>query len=681
MNKPKRFFDVNYITLLVLLCIVVVYGLSFYKRQAIYSIWLENRSDYVVDHITGMTSMDAYWWLKMARDLDDGRLGKGYNDPTKEYPDLMEYPEGPNLLAKLISLCKNFTDGDYYRAGLLLVPILAGLFVFPLYLYFRTLGFGTSAILGGLIGSFSAAYYERTMMGRVDTDLLNIFFPIAVSSLIILITKEKTYRANILYAFLAGIAMYLFNWWYQQPGIILFYLFFIILYLFLIRLEWKQAALVLFVFLLASGPGYVLKSVGSLRNFLEAYLFPQPTGQIVWPDIMIVIRESWNIDLIKKLKMLHGFLPIVFTGFAGLLYLYITRFRQMIPITPLIVLGAWSLVGPKRFTMYLAPFIGIGTGVLIEVLGRYAGEKLRFRPLLISLFSVSLMFILFFSTAVFTGYTYVPELPIVPALSIRSFLEIKKIVPKHSAMLTWWDYGYPLMEIGEFATYHDGGIHGGIRSTLVAKAISSPRQEDMVSMLSYLDEFGFDHLNSLILQDKVTADSMMELVFSHPKNFKGENVYVLYTEDMINKFGGISYFGTWDFHQKSSHSMRYQYLTCFSLADNIMTCKGGKVDLNRGTMSNLSSEFPLKAVLFVNDGYVINQKHYDFDPGYYLQVLMKNNKIFNVQVLDERLFQTNFNQQYLLGNYDRRYFEEVYNNFPVARVLKLKGRDVDGKTE
>jgi dolichyl-diphosphooligosaccharide--protein glycosyltransferase len=26
----------------------------------------------------------------------------------------------------------------------------------------------------------------------------------------------------------------------------------------------------------------------------------------------------------------------------------------------------------------------------------------------------------------------------------------------------------------------------------------------------------------------------------------------------------------------------------------------------------------------------------------------------------------------MLGNYDRRYFEEVYNNFPVARVLKVK---------
>ena len=60
------------------------------------------------------------------------------------------------------------------------------------------------------------------------------------------------------------------------------------------------------------------------------------------------------------------------------------------------------------------------------------------------------------------------------------------------------------------------------------------------------------------------------------------------------------------------------------------------------------------------------------DQGYYLQVLMTNNKIRMILVADERLFRTNFNQQFLLGNYDRRYFEEVYNDVPLARVLKVR---------
>jgi dolichyl-diphosphooligosaccharide--protein glycosyltransferase len=40
--------------------------------------------------------------------------------------------------------------------------------------------------------------------------------------------------------------------------------------------------------------------------------------------------------------------------------------------------------------------------------------------------------------------------------------------------------------------------------------------------------------------------------------------------------------------------------------------------------------------------------------------------------VEEPAYLSNFNQQFILGNYDRLYFEEVYNNYPVARVLKVK---------
>jgi dolichyl-diphosphooligosaccharide--protein glycosyltransferase len=134
----------------------------------------------------------------------------------------------------------------------------------------------------------------------------------------------------------------------------------------------------------------------------------------------------------------------------------------------------------------------------------------------------------------------------------------------------------------------------------------------------------------------------------------------------------MSFLGTWDFENKTSDPMDYVELHCFSITDNVMTCRDGKIDLNRGFMNDGTTDIPLSGALFVNDGYVVDQKYYDHDRGYYLQVLMKDNKTVMILVADERLFRTNFNQQYMLGNYDRRYFEEVYNNFPVARVLKVK---------
>jgi len=466
--------------------------------------------------------------------------------------------------------------------------------------------------------------------------------------------------------------MYLFTRWYQVPIFILVYLCFMALYLLLGRVSWKQVVLILLVYLLASGPEYVLQIAGSLQTFIMAYVSPPPSGQIPWPNILHTVGEAQQRGILVNLKKLHGFLPLVFAGFAGLIYLCIRRFRQMIPIAPLLILGVWALVGPSRFVMYLAPFIGIGIGVVIELLANFVGKKTRLQQQFVPLMSAALMFILFFSTSAYTGFSKHP-FPIIDAPTTRALLDIKKIVPKHSAMYTpYWEFGYPLMEIGEFATYHDGGLQGGIRSTLTAMAMTSERQEDMVSLLSYLEDYGFNRLNAQIKKENLSADQMKELVFNYPGDFSDGNVYVLYLEKMIWKVYSLSYFGAWDFDQRKSTPMDYVEIYCKSLVNNIMTCTDGTIDLARGLMNDGTIDIPLRAALFVNNGYIVEQINYPSDDGYYLQVLMKNGKRYMILVADGRLFRTNFNQQYLLGNYDRRYFEEVYNNFPVARVFKVK---------
>ena len=217
--------------LILMLSAIIVYGISAYKRYDVYKTWQKYKNYYFIDNITAMTTLDAYYWLKMARDFDNGKLGKDLIDPLKEYPDGAKYPEKTNLLVYLISLTHKITNLDYYRSGLLLIPILAGLFCIPLFFYFYKIGYGEAAIFGGLLGNFSYAYYVRSTMGRVDTDLLNIFFPILISLFLLLIRRENRYIKNIIYSVLAGISMTLFIWWYQKPGFLFVYIFFFVFYL------------------------------------------------------------------------------------------------------------------------------------------------------------------------------------------------------------------------------------------------------------------------------------------------------------------------------------------------------------------------------------------------------------------------------------------------------------------
>ena len=523
MNKFETIFSNHRTFLLLFMSILVVYGLSFYQRQADYSFfWMNNSQDYVVENVTLLHLPDGYYWLKMARELDKGTLGKGQKEITKGYPDLqmLAIQDTPSLLAVLISFAKNFTDGDYYRAGIFLVPILSGLFVFPLFFYFNKLGFGASAIYGGLIATFGHAYYDRTMMGRVDTDLLNTFFPLVVACFILFMSREKSWRVNVSLSIGAGLTMYLFTWWYQQPSFIFVYLFVMAAYLVISRVPWKQIVPILIVFLLASGPEHVAQILASLQTFLNAYVSPPPTGRIAWPNILSTVAEVQSRTITTKLKMLHGFVPLVYVGFVGLFYLCIRRFRQMIPIAPLIALGVWSMVGPNRFVMYLAPLIGVGAGVLVEVLIRYVGRKSELHTCC-PVVSIVLMFALFFSTATYTGF-YSHAGPIIPASMVRALLDIKRIVPRNSAMFTpYWEYGYPLMEIGDFATYHDGGLQGGMRTTLTSKAMMSENQTDMVSLISYLEDSWIQSLECTDTQGKTLRRTNYAAGFRLSEGFQG----------------------------------------------------------------------------------------------------------------------------------------------------------------
>ena len=136
----------------------------------------------------------------------------------------------------------------------------------------------------------------------------------------------------------------------------------------------------------------------------------------------------------------------------------------------------------------------------------------------------------------------------------------------------------------------------------------------------------------------------------------------------------LSYVGNWDFDKKTSRRTDYVEIHCSNWANNILSCTDGTIDLDTGYMNDGRVDIPLRAALFVNNGYVTEEIKYKRNKGYYLQVLMKNGKVYMSLVADSELYNTNFNQQFLLGNYKKRYFEEVYNVFPLARVFKLKNK-------
>ena len=182
-------------TVVLLVCFAVSAGMRYQQ----FEIWKKTPANYFVGERPMMTTLDAPHWLRLAREYNEGKFGtsglSSYPSGTEHYEKLpipskftdprpssssseiteIRYSDIP-LLSFLIAHLTPYFNYNYYLTGTMLIPVLASLFILPLGIYFFRIGIPLSGMLGGLIGTFAGGYYMRSSIGRIDTDMLNLFF-------------------------------------------------------------------------------------------------------------------------------------------------------------------------------------------------------------------------------------------------------------------------------------------------------------------------------------------------------------------------------------------------------------------------------------------------------------------------------------------------------------------------
>ena len=171
--------------LIIAFMITATLGLSMTMRFHQYEMWEKRPNVYFVNETPMMSTLDAYSWIRFAREYREGVFKPGEKDTLRRYPDFASKPKPISMLSFLIAKITVVFGDNPYRASIYLIPLLSSLFILPFSLYFFKLGYPASAVIGGFVGTFNFMYYTRTSVGRVDTDLLNLFFPFLVSLLIL----------------------------------------------------------------------------------------------------------------------------------------------------------------------------------------------------------------------------------------------------------------------------------------------------------------------------------------------------------------------------------------------------------------------------------------------------------------------------------------------------------------
>ena len=138
---------------------------------------------------------------------------------------------------------------------------------------------------------------------------------------------------------------------------------------------------------------------------------------------------------------------------------------------------------------------------------------------------------------------------------------------------------------------------------------------------------------------------------------------------MTSKYGAISRIGSWDLKKGGSKPRGYQMLACNSINNKEMNCRGAKINLKTGKINN---QAPLRRIVFVRGGNILREQKFGHQSGYTLQIIISGQRILEVQLIDENVFRSNFNQMFLLGRFDKNIFEETYNAFPFSRLYRVK---------
>ena len=357
MNLFEWKYNVWLFVGVLLACFAVSVGVRYQQFET----WKENPQAYFVGERPMMTTLDAPYWLRWAREYNEGVLGqkgglRGYPEATETFKEWsvkelslplkytdqthassssylfsssgtqkINYRDVP-LLSFLIAHLTHFFNNNYYLTGTLLIPALASLFILPLGIYFFRIGVPVSGLLGGLIGTFAGGYYMRSSIGRIDTDMLNLFFPVLAGLLILLAGKAKTERGVLLYSIGAGLSLFLFQWWYGKAGFTLAYFMVLVFSLFVQRIRFRTILVGAFLFVLCAQPATFMSGTGAVQNFMKGYFTIEDAREVVidngttpasFPNTMTTISEVDRVPMKEVLRRVLSNTTLDWIGFMG----------------------------------------------------------------------------------------------------------------------------------------------------------------------------------------------------------------------------------------------------------------------------------------------------------------------------------------------------------------------------
>jgi len=658
---------------------------------------------------------DGYYWAKGARDLLAG---------TSQANDLSPVFSSVSILtAFLVSkLPFEFETIIFY-----LPAFLSALLVIPIILIGQSLGNLKMGFIAALIGSIAWSYYNRTMVGYYDTDMLNIVLPtILVWSLIAAFqTKSPKYQL------IAALDMIVYRWWYPQSyslefAFILligaytfyqhfikkeeniytlqlvtlllfammnldgFYRFLMVLFIYFLFHKTTYAKYLYHILAVAVVMFYFSGGLDPIISQLKGYVFRSSTDtysgelSLHFFSVMQTVREAGEISFETFANRISGHIITFILSIIGYGWL-VYKHKVMLLGLPMIGLGflAYGIPGlisggGLRFTIYAVPMLAFGIAFLIVQLSLYL-KKDFLKNLFITLCTIAILF----PNIVHIINYKVPT--VFNSDEVALLTKLHDIASREDYVVAWWDYGYPIRYYSDVKTLIDGGKHSGSQNYPVSYALTSPQVQaaNMMRLSVEFTQIGFkQRCGNNIIECIMSGYNLKDpdILLAGLKNIDLDkpnptrDIYLYLPLRMMDIFPTVHAFSNIDLKTGKSKQSPFFYRTKSIKEDQnqINLGSGIKVLKNEGMVQVGEIKVPIHNFIITkydNNGKLHKNVQVVNEEGGLNLVFMQSYS--QALVLDNEMFNSTYIQLFVLEELNKELFEPTLLS-PFAKVYKLK---------
>lgn len=687
--------------------------LAFVFAFAVRLIWVEHMAGNPNVFYNGeimINTNDGYYYAEGAADRLSG-TDVSINSPT-------------DLPLSVITAFLHKVIPVSFETLILYMPAFFGaLLAVPLVFLGREFGSLEGGFIAAVLGSITHSYYNRTMVGYYDTDMMILFIAASAAFFYVKMMKEKKfaylffavvfilfglyYYPNLKFIFVGFGAVYLVLGLLNKEYKDRFFLFSLAI-LFVASpvadLYIKLPLLTLFVALFFSpllknqkalyavaGAGLLffllLGFYGAVSQFLGADYFErnvvsEGNFSLHYFSVVNTIREAGNIPFTVFADRISGHTAIFLLSLLGVfgLAFYDRRFLLM---APFLVLGYFALRGGLRFTIYAVPVHALGFGFLVV----YAASVLR------QYFNTKFLYygVLFVMTA---GALLPNVLHIlaynVPTVFTKNEVEtlekLKKIASPKSFGVSWWDYGYPIRYYGDINTFVDGGKHEGKDNFVVSYAFATDSQAASAEMSKLYANYTLDeHNGDINASNSFVEYEMQKEGFKNPYDLfealgvgainatAKEPVYYVLPYRMFEILPTVYRFSEVNLLSGDMEKGNFYYYSNRPVDRGNMIVLGNGLALDKASASLFIGQRKIAFKRFTTVSQDASGVHInidEIDPNSTISLIfMQNYGAF--LVMDEAIYNSVFVQLFVFENYDKAFFEPVIMT-PLMKIYKLK---------